>query len=80
MAEIIPPFVVMLPGELKPLILDAAARTGQSVDDFVGTALEETSQLIIGNPTKLSERDSRIFLDMLESDAGPNESLRRVFQ
>ncbi|MDX9910533.1 MAG: DUF1778 domain-containing protein [Phycisphaerales bacterium] len=64
--------------EHKSLIERAAMAQGQTVSSFALAALVKASQEVIESETTrtLSERDSRIFLDLLESPPEPNAALR----
>lgn len=68
---------IRLTSELKSLIEDAAARLGQSVNEFaVATLLRESRQVFEdANVTELSPRDRDTILAALE-DAEPNEKLK----
>ena len=69
-----------LPQDKKDVVERAALISGQSVTDFAiqaliakATEVLERQQLRI-----LSDRDRDIFLAMLDSDAEPNEALRKA--
>lgn len=66
--------------QLKELIDRAASLLGQSVSDFAIATLVERARHIVqeNSTTVLSDRDRDIFLAMLDSDAGPNDALRRA--
>lgn len=66
--------------QMKELIDRAASLTGQSVSDFAISTLVEKARRIIqeNGTTVLSDRDRDIFLAMLDSDARPNEALKRA--
>ncbi|MBA4019906.1 MAG: hypothetical protein C0483_22290 [Pirellula sp.] len=70
-----PPFFVT--AELRNLIVEAAERSGRSVDDFVADALTVASQQVLESEatTVLSLRDREIFQALLNSDAPPNAAL-----
>lgn len=68
-----------LPGELKQIIEQAAAYSGQTIDEFAVSALVRTAHEVIQqhDRTELSIRDRQVFLAMLDDlDAEPNEALR----
>ena len=64
---------IPLSGDLRSLIVEAAALRGQSVNEFVIETLEETSRRVVQEhgTTILSDRDRDIFLAMLDADAIP---------
>ncbi|MGA9768472.1 MAG: DUF1778 domain-containing protein [Blastocatellia bacterium] len=66
--------------QVKEVIEQAAAVSGQSVSDFAVSALYRTAKEVLEREqtTCLSNRDRDIFLAMLDSDAKPNESLKRA--
>jgi uncharacterized protein (DUF1778 family) len=65
--------------QAKALIEEAAALTGQSLSDFaVSTLLEKANQVLDAKRLRsLSERDARIFLNVLDREQ-PNEALREA--
>ena len=73
-------FDLKISNELRDLIREAASLQGQSVDDYVASALTEMSQRVVQQrgPTVLSDRDRDIFLDLLDSVEEPNEALRQA--
>lgn len=66
--------------ESKAIIEQAASLSGQTVSDFAVSTLIKSAQEVISQhrQTKLSERDFKIFLEMLESDGEPNEALKKA--
>ena len=66
--------------QVKEVIERAAAVSGQSVSDFALSALYRTAKEVLEREqtTRLSNRDRDIFLAMLDSDAKPNEALKRA--
>ena len=64
--------------EHKSLIERAASVKGQTVTDFAVAALVKAANESIdqATSTRLSQADSRIFLQMLNSQAAPNAALR----
>jgi uncharacterized protein (DUF1778 family) len=64
--------------EHKALIERAASVAHQSVTDFALATLVKAANEAIerASLTALSARDSKAFLHMLDSDAGPNAALR----
>ncbi|HXG65016.1 MAG TPA: DUF1778 domain-containing protein [Blastocatellia bacterium] len=66
--------------QVKEVIEQAAAVSGQSVSDFAVSVLYRTAKEVLENErnTRLSDRDRDIFLALLDSDAKPNEALKRA--
>lgn len=67
-----------LSSELKKTIEDAAAEMGQSVSDFAISTLVQTARKILHDQqvTRLSERDRRLFVGMLDDESSkPNDAL-----
>jgi uncharacterized protein (DUF1778 family) len=67
-----------LTGELKKTIEDAAAELGQTVSDFAIATLVQTARKILHEQqvTRLSERDRRLFAEMLDDQTTkPNDAL-----
>ena len=67
-----------LNSELKKMIEDAAAQTGQTVSDFAISTLVQASRRILHEQqvTRLSEWDRRLFVEMLDDESTrPNEAL-----
>ena len=66
--------------QVKEVIERAAAVSGQSVSDFAVSALYRTAREVLEKEqtTRLSNRDRDIFLTALDSDAKPNEALKRA--
>jgi uncharacterized protein (DUF1778 family) len=64
--------------EHKSLIERAAAAEGQTVTDFALSTLLKAAHETIQRATltTLSDRDSEVFLRMLDSDAPPNAALK----
>jgi uncharacterized protein (DUF1778 family) len=79
MSHVDPTFSISLPGELKPLLVAAAASTGKSIKEFVRSAVEDASRNVVEGERVLSDRDRDLFL-ALDSTQEPNESLRLAFQ
>jgi uncharacterized protein (DUF1778 family) len=66
--------------QVKEVIEQAAAVSGQSVSDFAVSALYRTAKEVLEREqtTRLSNHDRDAFLVMLDSDAKPNEALKRA--
>jgi uncharacterized protein (DUF1778 family) len=66
--------------QVKEVIEQAAAVSGQSVSDFAVSALYRMAREVLEKEqtTRLSNRDRDIFLTVLDSDAKPNEALKRA--
>ncbi|HEX5733378.1 MAG TPA: DUF1778 domain-containing protein [Blastocatellia bacterium] len=66
--------------QVKEVIEQAAAVSGQTVSDFAVSALYRTAKEVLEREqtTRLSNRDRDIFLAILDSDAKPNEALKRA--
>ena len=66
--------------QVKEVIEQAAAVSGQSVSDFAVSALYRTAKEVLEREqtTRLSNHDRDVFLAMLDSDAKPNEALKRA--
>jgi uncharacterized protein (DUF1778 family) len=67
-----------LPTELKEVIEQAAAHTGQTVSDFAVSTLVQSARSIIDehDRTELTNRDRDIFVALLDdSKAKPNKAL-----
>ncbi len=64
--------------EHKSLIEQAAKTTGQTVSSFAVAALLKASEEAIRSETtlRLTARDARLFLDLLDDPAEPNEALK----
>lgn len=71
---------VRLSSQLKELIQEAAALTGQTTTDFAVSTLAERARHIVqqNSMTVLSNRDRDIFLAVLDADDPPNEALRKA--
>ena len=69
-----------LPAEIKERIEDAAIVSGVTVTDFAINALASTADEVLEKQRvrKLSARDSKIFLDMLENPPEPNEAFLKA--
>ena len=69
-----------LSSQAKLVIEQAAALSGQSLNDFaISTLLEKANQLLDDRNTRsLSERDAQIFLSLLDSQEEPNPALREA--
>jgi uncharacterized protein (DUF1778 family) len=67
-----------LPAELKEIIEQAAAHTGQTVSDFAVTALVDNARRVIEehDRTELTRRDRDLFIKLLDDEkAKPNAAL-----
>lgn len=66
--------------QVKEVIEQAAAVSGQSVSDFAVSALYRTAKEVLEREQtiRLSNRDRDVFLALLDSDAKPNEALKRA--
>ena len=67
-----------LPSELKRLIEQAAAHTGQTVSDFAVSTLVQNARRVIEeyDRTELTRRDRDAFVDLLDNTkASPNQAL-----
>ncbi len=64
----------------RTLLQQAASLTGQSVDDFVLTALLDRAREVVqtGSTRVLSLRDAVRFVELLDADPEPNDALRRA--
>jgi uncharacterized protein (DUF1778 family) len=64
----------------KKLIERAARSAGQTVTEYAVSELiaKARETLHKSHTTELSQRDSELFLTMLDSDAEPNEALKRA--
>jgi len=64
----------------RDLVERAASITGQSLDHFAAAALLEKAREVVqpGAIRALSHRDAIRFLEVLDSDAEPNEALKRA--
>ena len=72
---------VRLAADLKATIEEAAARTGQTVSDFVVSTLAERAHTVNSQwrQIELSNRDWAIFQAALEdTDTEPNETLKQA--
>lgn len=70
-----------LSSDLKKTIEDAAAEMGQSVSDFAISTLVQTARKILHDQqvTRLSERDRRLFVAMLDDESSkPNDALAKA--
>jgi uncharacterized protein (DUF1778 family) len=68
-----------LPRELKELIENAAAYSGQSLSDFAVSTLAKSARDIVEQEriTRLSLRDAKRFMEIMDrSNAMPNRTLR----
>jgi uncharacterized protein (DUF1778 family) len=74
------PFQIVFPisPEQRELLEQAAAQSGQSLDEFAAFALVEKARQVVqnGSVRVLSERDARRFLELLDVEAEPNDALR----
>jgi uncharacterized protein (DUF1778 family) len=68
--------------ESKTIIEQAASLSGQTVSDFAVTTLIKSAQEVISQnqQTKLSQRDFKMFLEMLEGDDKPNDKLKNAVE
>lgn len=67
-----------LAGDQKKVIEDAAAQMGQSVSDFAVSTLVQAAREVLRDQevTRLSDRDRRLFMDMLDDPTTrPNQAL-----
>jgi uncharacterized protein (DUF1778 family) len=66
--------------ESKTIIEQAASLSGQTVSDFAVTTLVKSAQEVISQKqqTKLSQRDFKMFLEMLENEDEPNDNLKNA--
>jgi uncharacterized protein (DUF1778 family) len=67
-----------LPSEIKQVIEEAAAQSGQTVSDFAISTLVHAARQIVREQqtTRLSVRDRKIFLAMLDNTSSkPNKAL-----
>lgn len=64
----------------RNLIEEAASLTGQSVDDFVLTAMLDRAREVVqtGSTRVLSLRDAVRFVELLDAEPEPNDALRRA--
>jgi uncharacterized protein (DUF1778 family) len=70
-----------LPAELKSVIEEAAAATGQSVSDFAVSTLLQGSRTVLQEcqVTRLSKRDRDKFIALLDaSESRPNRALAKA--
>ena len=69
-----------LPSEMKEVVERAAIASGQSLQDFgIQTLVERANEVLEHQHVRtLSDRDRDVFLALLDSDAGPNEALRKA--
>jgi uncharacterized protein (DUF1778 family) len=66
--------------QVKEVIEQAAAVSGQTLSDFAVSALYRTAKEVLEREqtTRLSNRDRDVFLAMLDSDSKPNNALKRA--
>lgn len=71
------PISFLLSPQQKELLEQAAASAGQSLADFANSALLEKARevLHLERSLRLSERDARRFLELLDAEPEPNEAL-----
>ncbi len=72
---------IRIPIQIKQTIEEAAAELGQSVNDYLASALAETARRIIHerDVTNLSNRDRDLFLALLDdTTAAPNKALTKA--
>lgn len=69
-----------LPSEIKERVENAALVSGVTVTDFAITALANTAEEILERHQAriLSNRDRKIFLEMLENPPEPNDALKNA--
>jgi uncharacterized protein (DUF1778 family) len=69
-----------LSGDAKRLIEEAAAVSGQTVKQFAVSRLLQSAEEVLERHRNihLSARDRDLFLELLDSDAQPNEALREA--
>ena len=69
-----------LPPETKEMVERAAIVAGQSLQDFaIQTLMERANEVLEQQHVRtLTDRDRDLFLTLLDSDAGPNEALRKA--
>jgi len=70
-----------IPSELHKALQEAAAQSGQSLNDFAVVALSEKARRVIEQHqvTLLSRRDREVFLALLDDPkASPNAALTRA--
>lgn len=69
-----------LPGEIKQIVERATIASGQSLRDFaIQTLVTRANEVLEQQQVRtLSERDRDLFLALLDSEAGPNEALRKA--
>ena len=65
---------------VKEVIERAAAVSGQSVSEFAVSTLYRSAKEVLEKEqvTRLSNRDRDIFLALIDSDAKPNDALKRA--
>jgi uncharacterized protein (DUF1778 family) len=65
---------------MKEMVERAAIASGQSLPDFgIQTLVELANEVLEHQHVRtLSDRDRDVFLALLDSDAGPNEALRKA--
>lgn len=68
--------------ERKLLLQRAAALTGSSLSEFVGSSAEEAARKAVREHdiVTLTARDSIAFIEALLNPPAPNEALQRAFQ
>src|SRR5579884_759138 len=71
-----------LPPSVREAVVQAAAQLGQSVDEFVISALAHTAREVIEHRgvTVLTVRDWERFLALLDEAAEPNAALKAAAQ
>lgn len=67
--------------EQKQLIESAATLLGESVSSFAVSTLVERANDVVNRyqNTELTRRDAIRFLEIIDSDALPNETLKKAF-
>lgn len=71
------PISFRLSPQQRELLEQAAASAGLSLADFATSALLEKAREVLHlvHPLRLSERDARRFLELLDAEPEPNEAL-----
>lgn len=75
------PLDLRLPGNLRPIVEQAATHLGQTINEFAAATVVRSAYDVIEQHerTVLSNRDRDIFLALLDdAQAEPNEALREA--
>ncbi|MEK7723542.1 MAG: DUF1778 domain-containing protein [Acidobacteriota bacterium] len=66
--------------ESKAIIEQAASISGQTVSDFAVSTLVKSAQEVLSShqQTRLSTKDFKLFLELLENNEEPNENLKKA--